>query len=122
MAECKAKMALIPARLWARVVAILWTVICLLILTHTLLQLGTSLRAISDALELQMYLMFAMAYPSGEHIYSAVYSVAFSRWRYSDEDFRTIVALWSILFVAGYCQWFVLPRALIALWHRSSQR
>ena len=86
--------SLVPRRLLSRVLAILWSAICLLILLHSLFRIGSSVRAISDALELQMYTMFAMSYPSGGWIYSAMSNLPDGWWPYSDSDARSILLLW----------------------------
>lgn len=76
------------------------------------------MRAISDALELQMYAMFAMSYPSGEWIYSAISNLPDGWWPYSDHDVRSILLLWLVLYIPGYIQWFVLPASIAAAWRR----
>lgn len=116
------KAALIPARLWARVIALLWAAICILILTHTLLQLGRSARAVSDALDVQMIFMLCMSYPLGDYADKVIYYLVHNRWPYSDGDIRSIVCLWLTLFCAGYFQWFVLPRAIAAIWYQIKRR
>jgi len=112
-------LAVVPRRLWTRILAAVWSAICLVILVNTLRQLGTSAR-VYDAVEVQMYAMFLMSFPTGGWIYSAISHVTYNVWPYSEEDVRTILLLWTLLFVPGYIQWFVLP-GVIARIHKRFQ-
>ena len=65
-----------------------------------------------------MYAMFAISYPLGNCTYSLVSNLSGKWWPYSDEDVRSILFLWALLFVPGYIQWFVLPTTIVNVWRR----
>jgi hypothetical protein len=96
-----------PAWRW---LAILWTVVSVSLLIHTLLHRFASPHAFGDAEEVEELLMMILSFPGGLVAFLPFSGIALN---YPENDPRSIVLGWFVFFIIGYVQWFVLTPALV---------
>ncbi len=107
--RCKTTMLrLFPSGKIGRFIAALWILACVSVVVHTILFRNASPYNFGDAQVVEWACMSMLSFPSSLLFYSTYAEVLFNWLGYPGNDPRTILFLWSIPFIAGYIQWFVL--------------
>jgi|GEM_PF-1440112 len=108
---------LLPSGKIGRFVAVMWILACVSVVVHTILFRNASPYNFGDAQVVEWACMSMLSFPSSWLFYSTYAEVLFNWLGYPGNDPRTILFLWSIPFIAGYIQWFVLV-PMVVRWAR----
>ena len=93
--------------LW-QAIKVLWLIACVSVLVLTLLYHGPKWR---DAVIAEVILMTTLSFPIGYVVAYLTFGTLIGGNKAT--ELQEILSYWSVLFVVGYLQWFVLVPALV---------
>ena len=96
-----------------RALSVLWVLACVWLLVRTLGLRNAPAQMFYRAEEIDFIYMFALSNPLSVIGLLWARWIGFNWWVYSQNDARTILAIWLYFFAMGAVQWFVLVPWLV---------